>query len=849
MESEPHSVREEVAPRDSTSPLFSDKNRKSIWLPYLFPIMLALAVILGSLASSVWLRFSEDHALKDAVKNATAHLTNELGKELDFTLHPLFALGWRWNWTSDQAMKELRAEAQGMIEASKSTESIIWLSRSGEVAAAIPDRSLLGDLEQNTSFNSELADHLENLSQRVGAQAMVVSLPNNQGVGLAAIVSARHLGYEGVFVLGLYDLNELLDAALLNEGAGYLITLGDRTRLLWSRGGDGAALSATQIGKIAALGLDWTVTLNPGPEIVATYRSNLPMVILVGGSILGILLGLSISTGFLNKLRAEKMALVNSELTREAWRRAQAEAGEQEAKTELEEVLDQLPVLVWSVYVTSDGTMLPERTIKLPALTERPLDTFDVWPDSWYEAIFPEDREDVSSKVEGLSTGKSTEAELAYRVLAEDGKTMYLEDTIRSRPWGDGWRMAGVIRDVTEIKEAEMETEKLEERFEQAQKLESLGVLAGGIAHDFNNLLVGVLGHARLAADDLPDESPVQKSIQSIDRAARRAADLCRQMLAYAGKVPVSIGALDLRESVEEIGELLRASISASSVIDYEFDPDLSAIQADGSQVQQVVLNLITNAAEALGDSGGKVKLSVKDRMMSIQELAEMNFGDNLSPGRYVVLTVEDTGCGMDEVTQRRIFEPFYSTKFAGRGLGLAAVIGIVRGHGGGIRIESSPGVGTVISVAFPASDREIVKEEKTIRSDDADWKGSGKVLVVEDEESARELAAIVLKRTGFEVLEAEDGLEGVEVFRENKSDIRCVLLDLAMPNMDGDEAHRQIRKISADVPTILCSGYPEQDAVSRFSDLNPSGFIEKPYNPETLVARVREAVERKGDT
>lgn len=230
---------------------------------------------------------------------------------------------------------------------------------------------------------------------------------------------------------------------------------------------------------------------------------------------------------------------------------------------------------------------------------------------------------------------------------------------------------------------------------------------------------------------------------------------------------------------------------------------------------------------------------------MNIEELAGMNFGDNLEPGHYVILTVEDTGCGMDDATQRRIFEPFYTTKFTGRGLGLSAVIGIVRGHGGGIRIESNPGLGTLISVAFPASDTEIVKEA-TVRSD-ADWKGSGKVLVVEDEESARELAVIVLKRTGFEVLEAEDGLQGVKVFRENKSDIRCVLLDLAMPNMDGDEAHREIRKLSADVPTILCSGYPEQDAVSRFSDLNPSGFIEKPYSPETLVARVREAVERKG--
>ena len=189
----------------------------------------------------------------------------------------------------------------------------------------------------------------------------------------------------------------------------------------------------------------------------------------------------------------------------------------------------------------------------------------------------------------------------------------------------------------------------------------------------------------------------------------------------------------------------------------------------------------------------------------------------------------------------QRIFEPFYTTKFTGRGLGLAAVIGIVRGHGGGIRIDSRLGEGSVISVAFPASEKEVTREEPI--ESVADWRGSGKVLVVEDEDSARELAVIVLKRKGFEVLEASDGYEGLEVFKKNADEIRCVLLDLAMPNMDGDEAHKEIRKIRPEVPTILCSGYPEQDAVSRFSDLNPSGFIEKPYSPEVLVARVRESL------
>ena len=834
---------QEAAEQDSSagSSLAAGGARKSIWRPYLLPIGLALSVILGSLISAVWIRVSENKALADAVKSEAEHLTSELTTQLDYTLHPLFQLGWRWNHQSEAAKQELMAEARGMIEASKATRSVIWLNRQGGLIEVVPNDLLWRSINREPSFSSDLRARLENLSTRVGARAMVIELPHGEGPGLAALISAQHLGYEGVYVLTMYNLAELLAQSLAKDGLGYVIKLGDRDQTLWERGGDESALSSLQVGRISTLGLEWTLTLIPGPEIVSMYQSGLPLVILVGGSILGILLGLSISTAFQNKVRAEKLASANSELTREAWRRAQAEAGEKEAKTELEEVLDQLPVLVWSAHVTSNGTMLPVRTIKLPALTDRPVESFSEWPDAWYEAILEEDRDDVSSKIEDLSVGRVAEAELAYRVIGTDGQIMHLADTIRSRPWGEGRRLAGVIRDVTAIKNAEMETRKLEERFEQAQKLESLGVLAGGIAHDFNNLLVGVLGHSRLAAEDLPDDSPVQKSIQSIDRAARRAADLCRQMLAYAGKVPVSIGTLDLRKTVEEIGELLRASISSSSAIDYEFDPDLAAVRADGSQIQQVVLNLITNAAEALGDAGGKVTLSVRNRVLSAGELAEMDFGDGLMPGRYVVLSVKDTGCGMDDVTRRRIFEPFYTTKFTGRGLGLAAVIGIVRGHGGGIRIESSLGEGSVISVAFPATDSEISQEEP-IESVGA-WRGSGKILVVEDEMSARELAVIVLTRKGFEVLEAGDGLEGVEIFRKHAHEIRCVLLDLAMPNMDGDEAHKEIRKIRPDVPTILCSGYPEQDAISRFSDLNPSGFIEKPYSPDVLVARVRESL------
>jgi CheY-like chemotaxis protein len=309
-------------------------------------------------------------------------------------------------------------------------------------------------------------------------------------------------------------------------------------------------------------------------------------------------------------------------------------------------------------------------------------------------------------------------------------------------------------------------------------------------------------------------------------------------MLTYAGKVPIVTEPIELESIVEEMGELLRASIPASTFIRYGFDKEVPCLQGDASQIRQVALNLITNASEAIGAGGGEISLMVQVQDCGEEDLSSMDFAEELLPGRYVALSVSDTGSGMDKATREKIFEPFFSTKFAGRGLGMAAVVGIVRGHGGGIRIETGLGEGTSITVFFPAT-TEAEGQTSTVpgASANVSWQGRGKVLLVEDDEAAREFAHVCLERAGIEVVEAADGREATVLFQAQPDEFSCVLLDLTMPHLDGVETYSRLKRIRPDIPVILCSGYPKKAATERFSDMGLAGFLKKPYEPEELLA------------
>jgi len=398
-----------------------------------------------------------------------------------------------------------------------------------------------------------------------------------------------------------------------------------------------------------------------------------------------------------------------------------------------------------------------------------------------------------------------------------------------------GSRLAmALVTDITERKGAE-------ERFRDAQKLESLGLLAGGVAHDFNNLLVGVIGNASMAQDMLPRDHAASELLEEVVRSGKQAAHLTRQMLAYAGKGKFVVEPLVLSFLIPEMCGLVQPSIPKKIKLSFELDPDLPAVQADRGQMQQVFMNLVINAAEAIGNDEGEILVRTRVKEVDEPYLRLHPEATAMQPGSYVCLEVRDTGSGMDEATKARIFDPFYTTKFTGRGLGLAAVAGIVRGHGGAITVTSAPAKGTVFTVLFPTVARVVKESPVEARSEGLPVPGV--VLVVDDERAVREMAKKALERQGYEVLLADSGLAALDTFRNYVGKIALVILDLSMPNMGGEEALPELRKIRPDVRVVVSSGYSESETMILFHEQRVAGFIQKPYTLRDLAEKVNAVI------
>jgi CheY-like chemotaxis protein/two-component sensor histidine kinase len=314
-------------------------------------------------------------------------------------------------------------------------------------------------------------------------------------------------------------------------------------------------------------------------------------------------------------------------------------------------------------------------------------------------------------------------------------------------------------------------------------------------------------------------------------------------MLAYAGTRPVAAEPKDLSRIVSEITQLLDSSISGQTTVVYALDPNLPTIDADDAQISQVVMNLLTNAVEAVGEGVGRITVATGTTRIDAAHALDGVVGEELPPGTYVHLEVSDTGCGMDAETRSRIFDPFFTTKFTGRGLGLAAVLGVVRGHGGAIAIESEPGRGTRFRVLFPPASGER-GEAPAVTAPAPHWQGSGTVLVVDDDEGVRDLASETLRRAGMTVLTACDGREGIEVYTRHKDEIGAVFLDRTMPNTSGEDAFDEIRRICPDARIVLVSGYSEEHAAKRFETRDLAGFLQKPFRPEMLIRKLRDALD-----
>jgi len=458
--------------------------------------------------------------------------------------------------------------------------------------------------------------------------------------------------------------------------------------------------------------------------------------------------------------------------------------------------------------------------------------------------------EDVAPTLETLSlwqennrrafAGEVVDEEV--ELVTDSGRVVYQNIVAPIRHEDRVVGILGINIDITRRRGAEDDRRRLETQMLQSQKLESLGLLAGGVAHDFNNLIMGILGNAQFALAELPQGSPALEYLQRAERGAQRAADLANQILAYSGRGGGVAEPVDLSEVVREMAHLLSVSISRKVEVAYHLRTDLPSVDVDVTQLRQVVMNLITNAAESLGGGGGGVSVSTGIRDCDQEYLTSAYVNDELPAGRYVFLEVADSGCGMDQETRSKMFDPFFSTKVLGRGLGLAAVLGIVRRHGGAIRVVSEVGQGTVVRVLLPACDRPA-KAASAPPPAVSDWTGSGLALLADDDESVRLVATNMLQRLGFEVLTADDGEEAAAIFAERAQDIDLVLLDLAMPRMGGEEAFRQMRRVRDDVVVVLSSGFDEATAFARVARPGLAGFIQKPYTLDSLRRVLQEVL------
>ena len=445
--------------------------------------------------------------------------------------------------------------------------------------------------------------------------------------------------------------------------------------------------------------------------------------------------------------------------------------------------------------------------------------------------LLPPDRlEEERSILQRLALGERVEHFETVRVR-KDGRQIHVSvsiSPIRDR-FGNVQGASHISRDISERKD-------LERKLRQTQKLESLGVLAGGVAHDFNNLLTGILGNASLIYDALSPASPHRKLLFDVIKAGERAADLTRQLLAYAGKGRFITERVDISALIREIVELIQTSVPRNVQLRLELAPGLPRVDGDASQLQQVIMNLVINGAEAIGEKPGNVIVSTAIHEVD-EYYAQSVWGGAIMPGTYIALEVHDNGCGMDEATVNKIFDPFYTTKFMGRGLGLAAVMGIVTGHKGALKVYSTPGKGTTFKVLFPAVAEELPAEAVEILA--PDLQGAGTILVVDDEEVVRGAASNALERYGYRVLIAKNGLEALEVFRRYAGKIDLVLLDLTMPLMGGEDTLRNLKEIQPSVKVLLSSGFNEVETIRKFTGRGLAGFIQKPYAGMRLVQKV----------
>jgi PAS domain S-box-containing protein len=462
---------------------------------------------------------------------------------------------------------------------------------------------------------------------------------------------------------------------------------------------------------------------------------------------------------------------------------------------------------------------------------------------NFFTFVASEHHEILRRNLQALAKGESP-PRFELPLLAEGGRSVILEIGLRAvYQEGRAMEVQGIGRDITERKQSEAQRLTMERNLQESQKLESLGLMAGGIAHDFNNLLTAILGNASLARTESGSNLSAQSYLSEIEKTSLQAAELCNQMLAYSGMGHFEVVPMDLSALIEEMRHLLQISVHKKISVHFDLAKNLSPVDADITQMRQVILNLVINASDAIGDQSGGIRI-VTGSMRIDQTSLLRDFVTQTPPlGWYDYLEVTDTGCGMSAEIKAKIFDPFFTTKDTGRGLGLSAVLGIIRGHKGALKVSSELGRGSTFTLLLPcASDSFVV--ENTSEPTSTDWRGSGTILVVDDEAQVRRVVARMLQSFGFKVMQAQDGLDGVETFQAHADEIKLVLLDMTMPRMHGQEAFVRIKEIRPDARVIVMSGYTEQESANRLSREHPASFLQKPFKQNDLREALRAIIE-----
>lgn len=432
--------------------------------------------------------------------------------------------------------------------------------------------------------------------------------------------------------------------------------------------------------------------------------------------------------------------------------------------------------------------------------------------------------------------------------LHADGHLVWLEisGTVIHDANGRAIAVSGVSRDITLRQQAEQERFSLNERLKDIQRLESLANMAGGIAHDFNNLLTGIIGNASLALMDLPLNTDAAGFLKEIDRSAQKATDLAKQMLAYSGRGHFVLRPLNLSTILAQMKELLSSVLTDTAQINYPMSESAAEIEGDKLQLEQVVVNLVQNSVEAIASSGGDITITTGIMHCDRNFLATTIMDDHLPEGQYGYFRVEDTGCGMDDSAMEKIFDPFFSSKFVGRGLGLAAVLGIVRGHRGAVSVTSEKNKGSTFLVLLPLAEKKSIQADVTLRQRKRPKGGGELILVAEDEEVVMNVVQRTLENSGYRILKATDGFEARDKYQEHSSEIDMVILDLTMPRMTGEQVFDELLKINENVCVLMSSGYNEEEVVKSFSNRGLAGFIQKPYLPADLLDKIQSILHSK---